>query len=265
MTYLKRSNLGAKKNKRTLFFVALTITFFVSIDFIFPSLYVKLLSPVSSSVWTSKHVSKGIFARMGDFISSKNSLVLKNINLENELREHEADSLIIKALRHENDSLKESMKRKTFDKEILAVVLSRPPASFYDTLMLDVGSSDGIYIGQKVYVYNSIIIGDISEVSNGSSQVSLFSTPGRSTPVFIGEKHIETQAIGRGGGNFSARIPADIIIAEGDIVTSPQLRTNVFGVVEKIIVGSTDSIQTIYFRAPFNMHELQYVNIDINQ
>jgi cell shape-determining protein MreC len=262
MTYLRRTNLGAKRSRATTAAIVLGIAALVAIDFLFPSFYPRILSPIASSAWQAEDATVGLFGRMARLVSSKLSLVREASSLRDEIRSHEADAYMIEVLREENESLKAALGRDAKGREVLAVVLSRPPVSAYDTLVLDVGADDGIALGQRVYVDGSVLIGDIVEATSGSSKASLFSTPGRETPVLIGAKKTSTQAVGRGGGNFFARLPADVVVAVGDVIVAPQLRTNVFGVVEHIEVGATDSIQTIYFRAPFNMHELRYVEVD---
>lgn len=265
MTYLRRTNLGAKRSRAATAATVLAIAALVSVDFIFPSLYPSLLSPLASAAWKSEDATVGLFGRMARLVSSKMSLVRENASLRDEIRSHEADAYMIEALREENEAMKAALGRGTKAVEVLGVVLSRPPVSAYDTLALDVGSDDGVALGQRVYVGGSVLVGDIVEVSAGTAKASLFSTPGRETPVLIGAKKTSAQAVGRGGGNFLARLPAEVEVAVGDVIVAPQLRTNVFGVVEHIEVGATDSIQTIYFRAPFNMHELRYVEVDVSQ
>lgn len=264
MTYLRRTNLGQKRGRAATATIVLAIAALVALDFIFPSFYPRILSPIASTAWKSEDATVGLFGRMASLVSSKLALVRENSRLRDELRSHEADAFMIEALREENEFLKAALGRETERGEVLGVVLSRPPVSAYDTLVIDVGADDGLVIGQRVYVGGSVLVGDIGEVLAGTAKASLFSTPGRETPVLIGDKKTATQAVGRGGGNFFARLPADIEVAVGDVIVAPQLRTNVFGVVEHIEADATDSIQTIYFRAPFNMHELRYVEVDIS-
>lgn len=263
MTYLKRSNLEQKKSRSITIAIIFGIAVLVSLDFIFPSFYPRLLNPLASTAWRSEDATIGMFGRAMILVSSKLSLIRENASLRDDLRSHEADAYLIEALREENEALKVSLGRSSSDRAILGVVLARPPVSAYDTLVLDLGSDDGVAVGQRVYVDGSVLIGDIIETTANSAKVSLFSSPGRETSILIGDEKSEAQAVGRGGGNFLVRLPADISVTLGDVVVMPQLRTNIFGMVEEIEVGATDSIQTIYFRAPFNMHELRYVEVHI--
>jgi cell shape-determining protein MreC len=105
--------------------------------------------------------------------------------------------------------------------DILAGVLARPPESPYDTLTLSAGSSDGIIMNAIVYSSGGIPIGTISQSQANSSQVSLFSTPGRSVSGWVGVNRIPVTLTGMGGGAFSATVTASTTVSVGDTVYLP--------------------------------------------
>jgi hypothetical protein len=59
-----------------------------------------------------------------------------------------------------------------------------------------------------------------------------------------------------------AKLPVEIDVNEGDTIVIPQIRPHAFGVVEKIVVDSSDSMQTILFKMPVNIHEFRFVRVD---
>jgi cell shape-determining protein MreC len=170
--------------------------------------------------------------------------------------------LLLDALKIENEDIKKALGRTGKGNDVLGVILSRPPMSPYDTLVIDVGSADGVKAGNKVYTEGEVLVGDIAEVFEHESKVSMFSTPGRIMPIIVGSTTIETQATGKGGGNFTAKFPVEIRIKEGDLIVTPQIRPHAFGVVERIVVDSSDSLQTILFKSPINIHEFRFVEVD---
>ncbi len=262
MTYLRRSNPAAKKGRmKTLFIVALLATAFL-IHFFFPKAYPTIFYPVTSLFWKSESSSVGFFVRLGQLVSSKYSLVKENKRLRDEIMSRDSSTLLLDALRKENESLKNALGRTGKGDDVLGVILSRPPVSPYDTLIIDIGSDDGVKVGNKVYTDGDTVIGDIVEVYGNHSKVSLYSTPGRISPIIIGATNVETQAVGRGGGDFAAKLPVEIDVKEGDVIVMPQIRPHAFGVVEKIIVDSSDSLQTILFKMPANIHEFRFVQVD---
>ena len=262
MTYLKRSNVGAKRGRMATFTIVFLLVFFFAIEYFFPKAYSSALYPVASLFWKAEDATVGWFVDMGKMVSSKYRLVKENKRLSDEVVARNGSILMLDALRKENEDLKNALGRMSKGNFVLGVILSRPPMSPYDTLVIDIGESDGVKVGNKVYADGDTLIGDVAEVYPSQSKVSLFSTPGRIVPVMVGTSNVETQATGRGGGNFVAKLPVEVGIKEGDTIIMPQLRPHTFGVVERIQVDSSDSLQTILFKAPVNIHQFRYVEVD---
>jgi cell shape-determining protein MreC len=262
MTYLRRSNAAEKRSRKTTFLIVLALVCLFAVHFFFPKAYATILYPITSVFWKTETGAVGWFVRMGKMVSSKYSLIAENKRLADEIAARDSSMLLLDALRQENEDLKNAFDRTGSGDDVLGVILSRPPMSPYDSLVIDVGAHDGIEVGDRVYTDGDTVIGDIAEVYGSQSKVSLYSTPGRVLPVIIGSAKVETQATGRGAGNFIARLPVEIGIEEGDQIILPQIRPHAFGVVEKIIVDSADSLQTILFKVPVNIHEFRYVQVD---
>lgn len=262
MTYLRRSNVQAKKSRNLALLGAGGVGFLFLVHFVFPSFFGSILSPIASVAWKSESSFFGGIGRMASLVRSKHSLLVENESLQREVAYRDVGALLLDGLKKENEELKELLGRKGSGRDVLGLVLTRPPLSFYDTLIIDVGSTDGIVAGDKVYAEGAVLVGDISEVFGTTARVSLFSTPGRIVPVLFGSSTVQAQATGRGGGNFEARLPVDVEVSEGDSITFPHIRSHVFGIVEKIMVDSTDSLQTVLFKAPINMHELRFVEVE---
>ena len=105
----------------------------------------------------------------------------------------------------------------------------------------------------------------LNEVFKNSARATLFSFPGRSADVLIGDSGIITTAIGRGGGNFEAKLPREIEIEAGDPIVIPEIDSHIFAVVEDVVSKPTDSFQTIYFKNPVNISELEWVVVSQNK
>jgi cell shape-determining protein MreC len=79
--------------------------------------------------------------------------------------------------------------RHTATPGILGSVRMRPPVSPYDTLVIDVGSVDGVSQGALVSGEGGIPLGTINHLTEKTARVSLFSTPGRETEAWVGANH----------------------------------------------------------------------------
>ncbi len=249
-------------NKIRAFFVALALAFLFSIQFFFPRFYPSIFYPIASLFWTGESSTVGFFVYMGKIVQSKYGLVVENRRLKDEIASRDASMLMIDQLKAENESLKAAMGRTGKESVALAVILSRPPASPYDTLVLDAGENDGVKVGSKVYAEGDALIGDVSEVYANQSKATLYSSPGRVTPVLVGTTTIAAEAMGKGGGNFSVRLPANTKVVKGATIALPHIRSHVFGVVDTILVDSSDSLQTLLFKSPANVSQLQFVEIE---
>ena len=137
--------------------------------------------------------------------------------------------------KEENILLKELLGRQISDLDtaILAVVLTRPSVSLYDTFVIDIGEDFGVKDGDRVLVSGDIFIGTVDEVHGNTSIVKLFSSPGVFTPVFIGHENISVNAAGVGGGNFIAKLPRGVDVEKGYVVTMSDINTRVFAVIEE--------------------------------
>ncbi|MDO8579828.1 MAG: rod shape-determining protein MreC [bacterium] len=216
---------------------------------------------MTSFAWTIEKSVVGWFPRMGNLIKSKDSLARENERLAREIRADEISLLLFDVIKRENEELKSILGRKIEGNLILAIVLVRPPVSPYDTLIIDRGKRDGLAVGNMVYAQGDVLIGEIAEIYDNRSKVTFFSTPGKKTNISFDNSNVRAEARGRGGGNFSASVPIDVEIKEGDIVIFSDIKPHIFGIVEKVIADSVDSFETILFRSPINIHDILFVEV----
>lgn len=194
------------------------------------------------------------------YFSSKSSLSSQNKELQTQI-----DAMVAKLadrdyLRDENLRLKNTFGRSISNKRIFAVVLSKPGQAPYDVLVIDVGKDQNVIVGQKV-LFENVLIGEISEVLEHSSKVVLYSSSEHTFPVFVGEKGLEAQVVGRGGGNYEIKMPRNSGTAIGEIIYVPHIEPRILGTVEKIESGPKDAFELLLFKSPVNFNTLRFVEI----
>jgi cell shape-determining protein MreC len=167
-------------------------------------------------------------------------------------------------LYQENLALKALYGRSVRTPSVVASVLLRPPATPYDTLTIDAGSSEGVVQGALVSAGGSTLIGTVSEVYNSNARVTLFSTPNATYSATIAlaaepGKVIPITLTGEGGGSFSAQVPAATPVAIGDAIMIPGIATGYAGTVSYIDKQDGESFQTVYMHLPVDPFELQFV------
>lgn len=263
MTYLKRSKRPNRQAGKAAVAIAGLVVVF-AINFFFPRFFPTVFYPVTSVLMRGESSSVGFFVSMGEIVRSKYSLIKENRRLEEEVAARDRSLLRLDALERENESLKSAFDRSGKGDYVLGVILSRPPVSLYDTLVVDVGSRDGVKVGNKVYAEGDVLIGDVEEVFGSQAKVSLFSAPGRVMSVLVGTSTVAAEATGRGNGNFVTKLPSGSKISQGATVALPHIHSHIFGVVGSVTLDSSASVQTIFFNSPVNIHQLAFVEIDRN-
>ncbi len=259
--HLRNKNFLIRENgKKSIIFPTFAVVFFVLIFSIPWSR--NLLFSAGSPLWSLKNSIVTFFSDNIAVLNSKTDLLKENSLLKEQILTNNKEQALFDLLKKENEDLKNILSRtKMSQKVLLGAVLIKPFLSPYDTLIIDVGSYDGVALGNKVMVDGNTFIGYVSEVYDNTSKVVLYSSPGEKVKVLIGNNNVEKEAIGMGGGNFQVEIPREIGVKEGDIITIPSISANVFGVVEKIEFKESDSFQNILFKNPVNIAELKWVEV----
>ena len=254
------------REKRKILSVKFFVIFFLVIMFgvantVFPNFFSGVFHSIGEPAWKAQDATATKILSSSKLLQSKKSLVEENIRLATQIEKMSNLVLEKDLLQEENDALKERFGRDTSENILLATVLARPSVSLYDTFVIDVGSNDGVKIGERVLVWGNVVIGTVSKVYKSTSIVTLFSAPGQKSNIMIGPDKIIAEAIGRGGGNFSTQLPRATDIVEGDIVTMPGINPKIFGVVESATADSADPFQIILFKNPINLNQMRWVEI----
>ena len=142
---------------------------------------------------------------------------------------------------------------------MLAAVLTRPPQTPYDVILIDVGSNASITSGSEVSLPEGPILGTVSEVFSKKAKVKLFSTSGEETNAILERGSVPVILVGRGGGNFKITLSRDITVEKGDRILSADVFSRLLAVVEDVSVNSTDSFKEILAKSPANLFSLRFV------
>ncbi|MFA4890085.1 MAG: rod shape-determining protein MreC [Candidatus Paceibacterota bacterium] len=194
-------------------------------------------------------------------LSGKETLSKENLVLKDKLAEMETKLLAYEILEKENKELKDIMSWSNKNEFFAARVISRPPKSPYDILIVDAGSERGIKNGMQVWAYDNILIGYVFEIFSDSSKIKLISFPGDETNAVLLSSNNQVIAAGKGDGNFEIKIPKSIEVNAGEKVVTFDVKSILIGIIDKIEINPSDPFQKLYFRFPFNLQELKYVAI----
>jgi cell shape-determining protein MreC len=196
------------------------------------------------------------------FLQPKKALVRRMLELQEDFMNMSSLVYEYEALKKENEDLKESLKLKnTFGFEATARILSRPPQTSYDRIVIDLGQNDDVFEEDLVFVGDNTLLGRVVESYPSSSLVELLSSSGVETEARLLFSELSLPLTGRGGGAFEVAVPRDIPIEELDIFISPYDSGIVLAEVVKVTGDPQDPAKIIVAKTPFNINRVKYVFI----
>ncbi len=176
----------------------------------------------------------------------------------------------IQSLESENVELRnsiESLSSTTAREFINYPVITIPPFSPYDTLVVDVSRSIVKPTpGSFAQTLDGFVIGKVELVESDKAIVRLFSSSGFKNSVRIGtgSTTISATAEGMGGGNFYMKLPQNVKVKIGDPVNWVAKKHIFLGVIEHVELDAGSAFNEVYFKLPVNISKLLYVSIEKN-
>lgn len=264
MIYLLK-NKPKKSNFRKLFLVFGLFLFFVLIGFTSPAFLRSVGISTAIPVWKVGGMLASPFTSIGDYFSTKNTLVNDKLALEEEVASLRLKVIDYDLVSKENEELKLLLGRGSSSMQILAKILSKPPRSPYDTMVVDVGSSQGVVLGSRVFLSDNVIIGIVKNVTPRTSLVEMFSTGDRTQEAVLSRTGESFILNGSGGANFKIEVPKDADVMWGDMFMYPGLSSYALGSVYYIDVNSQSSFKTVYVRIPGNVWSTKYLFVETDK
>lgn len=214
----------------------------------FRSLYANLSAPSADNIDPS-------FASL-----SREALIGRIIADETLLSRIRYQAVLYGLLADENAKLRALLNGTTTTDALLARVVSRPPETLYDTVIIDRGAAAGIAGGDLV-VYQGIALGRVLSEGNDSALVELFSSAGSKEDVIIGKPAAISIASGEGGGSFELSIPQGIAVSAGDPVRVEASASLLLGTVVSVAADQSQASQRISVRSPFSLADIDFVQV----
>ncbi len=217
-------------------------------------------SILTTPLYVARHYLETSSATVPIFLRSRIELMNEINELKQEVSSWQGSDVTFTQVFEENKELRLLLNASSSPRSISGV-LSRPPYSPYDTLVIDKGSEDGIVQNAPVYYGKGRALGYVRTVYPHSSLVTLFSSPGVETTVYVYGPNIFTTAYGEGGGVIHLSIPQGITIREGDVVILPSLDTGALGVVNTIQSIPAEPEQHAYLTFDVPIQSIRLVSV----
>lgn len=223
------------------------------------SLLDSFLLSSTTPLWKVRNsVVSGVGGAAG-FFTTQSRLVEENAALREQVAALETKVLSLsRELVHESVLL-ETLGRGRGIEAVAAAVLSRPPQTPYDIVIIDAGSREGVVNGAEVFLPEGPLLGVVSEVFLKRSRVELYSAPDLETGAVLERGNVPVTIIGRGGGNFKIVLPRDVEVERGDRIVSAGIASRLLAVVEDVTMRPTDSFKEVLAVGPANIFTFRFV------
>lgn len=254
----KRNALLSSANASWGAFALLCAVLALMLRLLTPNLFWRATAPLLQGADALASGSRAIFSSFGD----TSVLALRNEQL---LRENAALANENQALLKKNESCTAlsfgSVPDKNNHAGIVAGVISRPPVSPYDTLVLSRGERGGIAVGQEAFGDGGVPLGVVSSVLADFSRITLFSSPNMSTHGWIGSANLPLEILGAGGGAMRAALARSAGVAVGDAVFAPGPGALPVGRVVRIDSDQSSPSVTLHIQPALNPFSVTWVEL----
>lgn len=248
-----------KKNKKITYFLGSIFLFFG----LFTPIYGILFSSFQGSIIRSWENKQDFYAETSNFFQSfvsKGKILEKNRELQREIDRLSVDNL---RTRYLADTLESTL---AFGNNaiLFGSILEYGSLGSYDNIVISRGESDGVSIGDQIFIADNVLIGYVYESYSNTARVRLYSQSDSKINGIL-YPHGETlTASGNGGGNFIIQTPREIEVAIGDIFYSLNSPGNIIGVVQYVEFDPRDPFKQVYLSYPVDIKNYQIVAVKKN-
>lgn len=243
------------KNKRlNIFFssILILVLIFSLVHIVFPQ---NITRYILFPFYKVKEVASIPFSGLITNFKSKKSLEERVAFLEEENSKLKISLLTQSFVNTQIEDYNSELEKKS--NGMISKVLNRPPFSPYDTLLILKGDHN-IEVGDVVFI-KGVYIGEIESVDAYTAVVKMRSSSGYKTLVRVSD--LETEAEGKGGGQFYIKVPKDSSVKVGDAVMYPGFDYVLLGSVGQVIEDPVATFKTVYFSIPVSFQEMNFVSV----
>ncbi len=214
-----------------------------------------------SPIWKGSNAFSQTFKNLSEQFSSKESLILANQALGQQLISANQTIASLHGAADERDTLLAIYGRSATTTGIAATVLVHPPQTSYDMIVVDAGADEGVKSGALVRLPEGGVIGRVSEVVAHEAQVELSSSNGVKTNAVLERGNVPVTLVGAGGSIFKVDLPKNILAVVGDRVIETGVRGELVGVVREVETSPSDSAEHLLIQSIANVSALRFVLI----
>lgn len=194
----------------------------------------------------------------------KSVLASRLLDAEEEISKIKYQSLLYTLNLEELNELKNSLGLPESEVFLRANIISRPPRTNYDTILVSYKEKGDLEVGDLAFV-SGVFIGSVAEVNNSTAIVSMLSSPGNTLDIRAGDPSAIVVGRGLGGGAFSFDIPKEVLLSVGDVVSTGSGDSYVVAVVSSVIKTAEHTTARVYANTPININNARVIEFKKQQ
>ncbi|MCK3657893.1 rod shape-determining protein MreC [Pasteurellaceae bacterium Pebbles2] len=204
---------------------------------------------------------------VSDNLVDTNKLQIENRVLKDQLREKNADLLLLDQLKVENQRLRLLLNSplRTDEYKKIAEVLTAESDIYRQQVVINQGQGSGAYVGQPI-IDERGVVGQVISVGEQSSRVLLLTDVTHSIPVQVLRNDVRTIASGTGRADELSldNVPRSVDIVKGDLLVTSGLGGRFpegypVAVVENVSRDGSNYFATITAKPLASLERLRYV------
>ncbi len=204
---------------------------------------------------------------VSDNLIDTNKLQIENKVLKEQLREKNADLLLLDQLKVENQRLRLLLNSplRTDEYKKIAEILTTETDIYRQQVVINQGQSDGVYVGQPI-IDEKGVVGQVIAVGETSSRVLLLSDVTHSIPVQVLRNDVRVIASGTGRSDelMLDNVPRSVDILKGDLLVTSGLGGRFpegypVGIVENVSRDASNYFATVNVKPLASLERLRYV------
>lgn len=168
-------------------------------------------------------------------------------------------SVMLETLQEENQQLKKELGLREARETGIGRVISRPPRTHYDTLLVSLTEGHSVSRGD-IAVFEGAVLGEVLRTNSAAAVVQLFSAPGVTNDVRVGEPSAIVVIHGLGGGSYVFDVSDDVALEPGDVLISARYGTHTFGVVSTISEDPDRTTKRVYAHLPAPLSDIRFIH-----
>lgn len=256
MNYLQRNRNHNRYGQKLLGLLGIFLVLFLFLK-LTAGFWLGVLTPV----WQAENALSRYLRSVSEYWKTRTTLAEENISLRERVSSLELENATLSLELESGRKIYDLLGRERREGEILATVLTRPPQSPYDLIVIDAGEREGISTGAQVFMPEGVMLGRVYETNSSSAKIRLLSTFGEKFEAVLERDNSPVILEGRGAGNFRMKISREILVEKGDRIVTADLGYHLIAIVEEVRVEATDSFQEVLARFPGNIFNLRLVSV----